>query len=337
MRMARRLAAVLAVLATLAAVAAPGHAGRRLTRAEEWRTRALAALAQYEQQPDPGTWGAITYGNALMAVGLLRGWDDPAVQTIYNKLLAIRNPDGGWGINQARDQFADGSVNPADTTYTVTIASHVGPALLAGYKAGVLPKEPVQTIVNLLMTTPRIDWPEGRCIAYSRAPADASNNGYCVHNVNAAAAWFLDKANDAGVGKSGLNKMVLEITRREVYRFNSSLLWWTYRDAAGSQDADHNSFHAEMMYGLALPIGREVAYHHMTTVYTDNANAPIAGIRLVALPMATGTRSGDTTLWCVLGDNWLDDWDAWTYRPGADAQRYAGAAMLAAQNAAACD
>jgi hypothetical protein len=217
----------------------------------------------------------------------------------------LQNPDGGYGLNYAWDALSDGTVNPAATTYTVTLAGHVGMPLLEGYRAGAVPPELVQQIVDLVVATPRIDTADGICLAYSHHAND-SGPGNCVHNINAGAAAFLLEAQAAGFaisdGANGDN-LIAGITRREVAAYLPAERSWPYRDNRNDlQDTDHNSYSAESMYYLAPAIGRQVAYHHMKLELADNPMAPIAHLRLTSLPYRSGGPN-----WCKLGERWLGE------------------------------
>lgn len=313
------------------------------SRSDGWRTRAQTAVAAFETV-DNGTEGAFAYAFMAQAIARLYGWDDPRVQPYLDRVYALRNPDGGWGLNYAYDALGNGTVNPPDTTYTVTLAGHVGPVLLDGYRAGVIPREDVKTIVDLLMSTPRISYNTqfGTCLAYSRNSNDTVTYG-CVHNVNAGAGAFLLSADAANVGATGLQRLVVDITRRETYAYLPTVTvngvtrtaWWRYMDTTSLNDTDHNSYQAESMYVLAYPVGREAAYNHMTNTLADNSASPIAHMRLTGLPGGPASMSGETTLWCELGDQWLAEYDAFVASE-LPHQRYAQAAYYASANALAC-
>lgn len=358
---ARVLTAVL--LAALVMVAAPAAEARRdLTRAQQWRAIAVDALAKFKTM-DSGAERSNTYAWALETQWRLNGWtvnaDDPDgtyAGRLAGKIYAQRKPDGGWGLPFTYDALGDGTVNGVDTTYTVTLAGHVGPVFLAAIQHGMdnvyLPdgtsfslKTQVRNIVGLLMTTPHIDTAQGMCLAYSRNPNDTRSYG-CIHNASAGAARFLADANAAGLGRGGLAALVEGITRREVYAYIVGPItvgtatrtnWWRYMDTTSLNDADHNSYDAESMYFLAPFIGQNSAWMHMNTAFTDNSNAPVAHFRLAALPAAPGRIDAATGLpvWCVLGDRWMTE--ARAFLAGAtDAQRVAQVAQGAARVADNC-
>lgn len=332
--MRRFIAGLLAVAILL--LPAPASA----TRADDWRARAIAALSALDALPDSTQAFPIAY--EMQAIAWLYGWDDPRIDPLLNRLYDVRQANGGWGLGFSYDALSDGTTNGANTTYTVTISGHVGFPLLEAYKAGKVPKADVQTLVNLLMSTNRIDYntSRGQCIAYSRNSNDDVTYG-CVHNVNAIAGWFLQEANAAGVQASGLQKLVLDISRMETYAYqptiNGRVAWWRYMDTTALSDSDHNSAEAEALYYLHYTLAREPVYQHMVTEWADNSAAPIAHMRLTSMPAGPGSTSGNTTLWCVLGDDWTAEYDAFLVTHASNATRLAQAAYYAARNSIACE
>lgn len=331
----RALAALAGVLASLL-LAGAGHAS---SRSDAWLVRAQAAIDAFAAG-DNGNEGAMAYAEAAGAIGNTYGWTDPRVQVYLNDVYALANPDGGYGLGYAYDFAGDGTVNPATTTYTVTLAGHVGPVLLAGYLHGVVPAAKVQTIVSLLMSTARINTPQGACIAYSRSAND-NKPALCTHNANAGAGAFLLAANSAGIGQGGLMTLVVDITRRETGAYfptgGPHPSWWHYLDTPSWNDSDHNSYDAESMYSLAYPVGRQAAWLHMTNAYADNAGSPLAHMRLTSLPAAPSSMSTTdpgTTVWCEFGDAWLSEFDA--YVASTTVPQLAVAAWYASRNALAC-
>lgn len=285
-------------------------------RSNWWRDRAVAALNIFAGA-DTGVGTSFGYSMAAGAAGMLNGWGHPYTTATLTKLLDTRNPDGGYGLGVPYDALGDGTVNSADTTYSVTLAGHVGPTLLAAYRGGstVVARVDVQDVIDLLVTAPRVPVARGQCVAYSFAPADAAGQ---VHNVNAGAAWFLADANAAGFGATGLQKLITDITIAELVAYREAEFWWPYLDDGPSagQDPDHNSYQAESMYRLAYWVGREVAYRQMTPGLSPPGNAmdPIAHTRLAGLPGGPGSWSRTTagvTLWAELSDQWRDEQDAY--------------------------
>jgi hypothetical protein len=334
----RPLAVLLSTAVFAAAFVFPPAAGPAAAsaRGDWWRARAITAINKFATLDD-GAEQAGAYADAAYAEALLYGWSHAAAQAYLTKLRAARTSTGGYGIGRPWDAFQDGTVNPADTTYTVTL-SGVGSVLLAAYKAGAVPRAEVQQVVSALMAIPRVPVPRGDCVAYSQTAADAAAG--CVHNVNAGVAAFLSAANAQGFGATGLQKLITGITIAELVAYREAEFWWPYVDSGPSaaQDPDHNSYSAESMYGLAYWVGREVAYRQMTTAPGVNAQDPIAHGRLTGLPGGPGSWSGTSTtvtLWCVLGDTWRTEQDA--YLAGiTDAGRAAQVASYAARNSRAC-
>lgn len=328
----RRAIATLTAATLVAASLFPGPAAA-VDRSTEWRSRAVAALDAFAAADD-GNQSAFSYAFVAQTVAWLYGWDDPRVDTYLAEVYERRNPDGGWGLNASHDWLGDGTVNPVDTTYTITIAGHVGPVLLEAHKAGKVPYVDVKSIVDLLMTSPRVTaygTATGQCIAYSRSGNDS---GFCVHNVNASVAWFLVAADAAGVQATGLTLLVVDILRREVANYIPGTMWWKYRDTTSLNDADHNSYMGETLYDLIPKIGATVAWNHMTHEFADNAVSPLAHARLTSLAARPGhMHPSGTTWWCVLGDDWMGEFDAFvaTAPPGrlAQAAYYAARASLA--------
>jgi hypothetical protein len=309
-----------------------------VTRSERWHTIAVQALDELAQTAPPTTWKPFVYGYSLLAVGRTYGWDDPRIPGMLAQLLAVRNPDGGWGTGVARTGL-NGSPVPATVSYTVTMAGHVGPALLAAWQAGVLTdREPLSRITQLLMAAGRINTTAGQCVAYSLAGADVGP-GFCVHNVNAGVGDYLTQATAAGFGRTGLQKLVVDITRREVASYNATWAGWPYLETQTfEQDPDHNAYSGRSLYFLTYPVGREAVYQGMAAAATDD-NGRRAHLQLVATPGGPGSQGqvdSRTTLWCEMGDAYLAEATAYVTASLGDAMRLSQAAAWAAANADAC-
>lgn len=303
-------------------------------RSDWWRSRAITALDRFTAA-DTGAGTSFGYGMAAGAAGMLYGWPNTVTRGLLLKLLGTRNPDGGYGLGRPYDAFADGTVNPPDTTYTVTLAGHVGPTLLAAYKggSGIVARQDVQDVVNLLVSTQRVPVPRGECVAYSRSPNDAAG---WVHNVNAGVGWFLSDVNGAGFGATGMQRLITNITIAEQVAYREAEYWWPYLDDGPDQDADHNSYQAEAAYRLFYWPGREVAYRMMTAAWSDNAQGPIVHTRLAGLPGGNGSWSRTVpglTLWLDLFDQygWHTEQD--DYLAGLTGERAAQFAYYAARAA----
>jgi hypothetical protein len=282
-------------------------------RQSYWRSRAYTALNRFVAA-DAGDGTAFGYGMAAGASGMLNGWTHPRTTSLLMLLLGTRNPDGGYGLGRPYDAFADGTVNPASTTYTVTLADHVGHTLLAAYKGGsaAVERQDVQDVANLLVSTQRVPVARGECVAYSRSPHDAAGQ---VHNVNAGVGWFLSDCNGSGFGATGMQKLITNITICEQVAYREDRFWWPYLDDGPDQDADHNSYTAESLYRLAYWVGREVAYRQMAfppPAGTSNDQDPIVHTRLAGMPGGNGSWSRSTagvTLWAELSDQWRPEQD----------------------------
>lgn len=337
-----RILAAGTVLLSVLALAGPAGAATTPTPSDNWRALAEQALTAYEAAPLPASFRPATDGWALLAIGRLYGWDDPRVQPLITKLLAERNPDGGWGVGIAFPaKSGGGAMNPATTTYTVTIADHVGPALLAAYQAGVLTdREPLQTITNLIMTTGRINTAQGQCVAYSRSSLDVGT-GLCVHNVNAEVARYLTSVNyTGGFGRSGLAKLVVDITRRETFAYNPAFSGWPYieNSPGAAQDPDHQAATGRALYALVYPVARETVYQMLTAPAT-NDDGRRAHMQLVSVPGGPGSQGQidpSTTWWCEKGNAYLTEAAAYIVSAAGDAMREAQAATESAANALAC-
>lgn len=208
------------------------------------------AIARFRARDD-GRQGVFAYAWMAGAVAARRGWHDPAVATYLDQVYAQQNPDGGYGLGYAWDAFGDGSVNPADTTYAITLSDHVGPILLDGWRAGVVPAERVQQIVDLLGSFPLVDG-DGTCIAYSSSPADVA--APCVPNINASAAAFLVRAADAGFDADLSRVPAIVDHDLGVLRADD---WWPYivgRTVA--QDWQHNATMVDAYMTLDPAVGR---------------------------------------------------------------------------------
>lgn len=330
----RRVAAWMATaaVAITAAVVVAAPAATSSPRGDAWRARAATAVSK-ARAIDTGADTAMTYAHLAGATGRLYGWSHAWTTDYLSRVYARQQPDGGYGLGKAWDAFQDGSTNPSDATYTVTLAGHVGPTLLDGYRAGVVPRAKVQQIIDLLMAMPRIDVARGQCVAYSDQPADVQP-GYCVHNVNSGVALFLHNAAAAGFGATGMHRLLADITIHEQLSYREATTWWPYMGDGPDQDPDHNSYSAEALYRLGYWPGREAAYQMMVRTWPDDPLSTIAHMRLTGLPggVASWDRYSPTTpLWCTLGDARTADVDAFIASPPSPAMsRLAQAAYYSA-------
>jgi hypothetical protein len=303
-------------------------------RGDWWRAQAITALGRATATgPDSTVGGAFYYAHAAYASALLYGWNHAGALALLAKLRALRNPDGGYGVGRAWDAFQDGTTNPADTTYVVTVAGHAGPVLLSAYQAGLVPRSEIQALVDVVVRAPRVPVDRGQCVAYSTAVADA---GRCVHNVSAGAARFLQDAARAGFGATGMHRLITDVTIQELVAYREAGQWWPYLDDGAAQDADHNAYSAASMYRLAYWVGREAVYRMMTTAYGDNGQASLVHAVLTATPggvASLGLEDPTTTLWCELGDRWRAEQSAYLadVTGGDRAAQFAAAAALNAK------
>lgn len=318
---------LVSTLATVAWAQSGERAAPRVVavnRYDTWATIAQAALAKFEAVDHTAVGGtgstqpcgtvtaapqrASTYSWAAEASGRLRGWDDPRTTAYLNKVRSMKNPDGGWGLPCPYDQLADGTTNPATTTYSVTLAGHVGATFLEGYKHGVVTFAELRAIVVMLKNFPQINTAQGTCVAYSNAPGDRAA-GTCVHNSNAGVAAFLLDANAAGVGTAGIAQLAEDVTRREVYAYRSATRDWTYSELTTmSTDPDHTSYEVWGMYQLAPSLASNAAYVMMHTAAFSPPRATDALVypRLAWLPSAiAGVPAGAPDRWCAMADPYV--------------------------------
>ena len=208
---------------------------------------------------DDGDLGPHTYAYTAWATALRQGWDAPLVERYLGEIRRLRNPDGGWGLPDPFDAYQDGSVNSERTTYTITLARHVGRPLLEGYRAGVVAAPEIQSIIDLLVAAPTVPTTlPGLCVAYSFAAADAQQP--CVHNVNVAVAGFLADARAAGFSAPGLDRRVAAILRHELAAYLPEEANWPYMGAGGRRnDMTHLDGTVYALRTLAPQISDQVA------------------------------------------------------------------------------
>ncbi len=257
-------AAVLLALA-LAGSLEPGYYWHQLTSAALGRFEELAG----ERQP------AHSWAYAAGAAAALRGWHDQGARAYLAKLEQTRQENGGFGLDTAFDAFRDGSLNPADTTYTITLTDHVGRVLLDAWHAGAVPRDEIEQLVDVLLAMPSSQSASGVCYAYSDQAADL---GPCVVNVNAAAALFLSRARGMGFDRPGLSVGVAAIVHRDAAAFDNG---WPYIEGeAMRQRLIYNALNAEAHLQLNPKLG-DVAlaavFAQPDAAWTD----PLGRMRLV--------------------------------------------------------
>lgn len=303
-------------------------------RSDWWRAIAITALTKFTAG-DTGDGHTFEYSMAAGASGYLYGWSDPGTQALLVKLIATRNPDRGYGVGEAWDAYQNGTINPADTSYSVTMAGHAGPTLLAAYIAGApgVVRQDVQDLVNLCVGLPRVTVPRGAAVCYSRNANDISGGN--VHNVNAGVGWFLSDCNAAGFSRSGMQSLITNIAICEMVSFREASHWWPYANAGANADTDHNSYQVESGYRLMYWPARDSAYLQMTTAGTEST-APIAHTRLAGLPGGIGSQAltpqaPGQTLWGELSDQWRTEQTAYLAAQGVGSDRAAQFAYYAAR------
>lgn len=294
-----------------------------MSRSEDWAIVRDNAMASFVSL-DSGDETPHAYACMTSASGRRYGWTDTRVADYKAKFYAKRNADGGWGLNYPFSS-PGASVNPADTSYTITCADNVGLTLLHLYEQGLIPFDDIHDVATLLMTTQSYLFPTGRGLCYSihsgpgTDDVNATNNRN-VHNVNAAAGWWLRQAQAAGFSATGLNTRVADIARLEFASYKRTNKWWSYRGNQVDSDTDHAAVSAWFMYRLlGEPVGGECAYRIMTDpTTTDDAMATSARARLTNLPGTPGRWSKTApgvTQWAELGDRWLPDCNTFALDP----------------------
>lgn len=262
-------------------------------RQRVWNTDARKALDKFASI-DTGNQEVMAYSHVAGASGRLNGWSSATTIGYLNKVYSLEKSTGGWGLSYSYDAFSDGTINPASTVYTVTLAGHVGSILLEGYKAGVVPASKIQWIVNKLVSLPRVPVSVGKCVAYSDQVADAKS-GLCVHNVSAGVGAFLASALASGFTTPGMSDLIAGINSQESAAYNSTTKFWAYLDGklTVAQDPDHNSYSAESMYLLNRSISKASAQYMMQTSWPTDTLSPIVHMRLTSLPDGSQRAAGD--------------------------------------------
>lgn len=301
-------------------------------RVDAWLTRAHDAVAAF-QAIDNGSGGALAYAYMTSASANLNGWTSSTTIDYLSFLRSLQNPDGGYGLNAAADAFKDGTTNPASTSYTVTMAHHVGPVFLQGYRAGVIDWPELAQQGLRVAAAHQFTTTTGRCLAYSTSPNDWVST-YQVHNVNATAASFLWQVRAIQPIVSA--SLIVDMTRHLVAAYKPTWSGWAYSAASSTvvQDRDHQSATAEGAHMVCPPLGRECAYQLMVSSGSLPLD-PLAHMRLVALPADINSMDPsepDQTIWLVKGDNWLDEFYAFLTAQATDPVRMAQAAYYAARN-----
>lgn len=313
------LAAAVLTAAFLCAPSGPAAADPPAGHAAQWRALAAAALAKFETydltatggSPGPTTtaigctpatnvprWVSV-YAWAAEASGRLRGWTDPRTTAYLNKMLSMKNPDGGYGMPCPWDQFGGNTVNPANTSYTVISAGHVGQTEIQAYKAGVLPASELQQLAGRVRSMPQLNNPKGSCLAATPAAAD-QNPAYCVHNMSAGAAVFLMQVAALGLAPAGSNDLAAAISRRETATYSVYTHSWPYDDQGRTSDDGHTAYLIASMYYLSPQLGNMTAQWMVDKTFTVADWGVTIG--LAALPSkVAGMDYGPPDRWCEAG------------------------------------
>ena len=328
-RLSRRLGFVAAAVLVAALTTAAGVP--KPSTLTTWRDRAIAAVQQWHavDDQDPSLAAPLALSHIGLAEATLYGWDYPDVAVILARLMALRNPDGGWGLNATADAFGDGTVNPATTSYTVTMADHVGPFLLGAYQHGLIGVEPLTTIGSILVHLPQWTLFGGVCVPYSTSPNDQVNSGQCVHNSSAAVGLFLTQLWQANVGVPGATTLRGLIVKTETAAYNvAAKNWWYAENGHGYfgtpyNDADHESLDVEAMLTEAPSLGYLPQVYLMLNAFPNDPSSPLAHFRL-----------GYSR--CVSADQWFGEFDTWLANPPSST-RLAQMARWAARDSAVCE
>ncbi|MGQ7793111.1 hypothetical protein ACUN0C_11940 [Faunimonas sp. B44] len=199
-----------------------------------------------EARDEAMTYAAIAYAAAKAGdLDLARAAADWLVENAH------AGPSGyGWGLSFAWDAFGDGSVNPADTIYGITVA-FAAQGLLEAHSAtgeAAYAEAAVRALESYRDNASRLE-PGGRVFLYSDQPADGAYN---VYNIGAYLAGQYRRAG-ALPGASGLTATAAEAlasTLAHARRAPDGALSWPYSDFDESKpnDATHAAF---FLYGLS--------------------------------------------------------------------------------------
>ncbi|WP_157598382.1 cell wall-binding repeat-containing protein [Phycicoccus sp. Root101] len=232
----------------LASVAADLARSRRVGT---WLQLSLDLLARQQKQP-PTAYVAYDAAYQAASIATLYGWGSSEALAQLSRLRSVKKPDGGYGMERAWDAFSDGSVNPPDTSYLVSVTDHAGVGLLVGLRAGEVQAAEVGDLVDLVMAWPRVTGDED-CLAYSTAVSDRR---FCVYNVNSSASWFLQSAWDAGVRRPGQQELAQRLYAHDVSKASGG--WWPYSSnhLTTRQDWNHNAAMIDFQFQLDVEAGR---------------------------------------------------------------------------------
>lgn len=204
-------AVVLAALALLAATAPVAEAGtdRWTALADRAYGESVEAVAAADAA---GTYVRAQFVASLAScAGRRFGWRDLRTQAWFKRLYSLRTPDGGYGLGAPFDAFGDGTVNPADTAYTITEAWHVGRVLLAGYDGGGVLAGIVRHVAELVAHAPA----SGRLARHPRAGRGVDRDGRLPAGRHPPHSRGGDRQRD-GAARQGLGR--LDRARRHLRR-----------------------------------------------------------------------------------------------------------------------
>lgn len=279
-RIMKKLLAALIVLAFSLFLTPPALA----CDPSDWRRYALYELENIEEFRASGRFDnrlAHSLAYQIDLTAFRDGWHDPKVQELLYDLYDLKKYRGGYGMSERWDAFQDGTWNAESTVYTVTVADHVGPVLLEGYRNGAVPESEIYYLVDSLMDIKVIGTGHGKCMIYSSNVR--SDSDWCVINVSAGGAAFLQEAWDAGIRRPGQLALVNDlkpfitwsyekaheerVRRNRIKRVDKPGFWayayvkradgWKFSRQGRAQDWNHNGYTAESAWTLGLPSGRD--------------------------------------------------------------------------------
>ena len=252
-RSTRRVAAVLAGLLALAGVAALVAGVFSPTPYERLAAGLDPRFPGRGIDPDTGEVRdeAMTY--AAVAYAAAKAGDHDRARTAADWLVenAHAGPSGyGWGLSFAWDAFGDGSVNPADAIYGITVA-FAAQGLLEAHSAtgeAAYAEAAVRALESYRDNASRLE-PGGRVFLYSDQQADGAYN---VYNIGAYLAGQYRRAGSLphASGLTATAAEALASTLGHARRAADGTLSWPYSDfdPMKPNDATHAAF---FLYGLA--------------------------------------------------------------------------------------
>lgn len=270
----------------LGAVAAEVARSRRV---DTWLQLAFDLLAGQQTRP-PTAYAAYDAAYQATTIATLYGWGSSEARAQLSRLRSLRKPDGGYGLERSWDAFGDGSINPATTSYLVSITDHAGVGLLVGLRAGAVSASEVGDLVDIVMAWPRVTG-DPDCLAYSTTPTDRE---FCVYNVNSSASWFLQSAWDAGVQRVGQQELAQRLYQHDVAQASGG--WWPYSSnhLNTRQDWNHNAGMVDFQFQLDVLAGQASVDAVMPGgwVHPDTSSANDVRGYMRLLPYACQYREG---------------------------------------------